>query len=461
MDLRIDRRQLLKRGAVMLGSFALAGTMGAVFTSSQSNPRRRRSAPPHVTALGKACDPTGVRVCSTELNSVLAEAAGGEAWLEEGTYLFNEPLIVPSGTTLDGRGTLKLADHANLSSTTGALLLGNKCTVRGITMDGNKTKQFGDGPMIYGVDLSDVRIVGVSIRDAPGRSIYLYRCATSRISRCHIERGGLTEAIDGSCASISTLDSSNVQVTNNEISESAGEGIFLGCGEASVANNDVRDTHSIGIAVGGGQHRNIVISNNYVQIDRTWVSSDGVTWPNCIDVADSWDCIVSDNHTEGGARGVNNAPPSYRTRVLGNTCNRAMAAGISMGGAGSFAPVDLVISGNSCIGNGQEGIGVAYIVSAQVQDNECMDNGQSNEYPRNAGILVGSDDAAGYVNGLVIQRNRCGDQQAAKTQLYGLLIQGARDANIWILDNDLGGNGISALLDTSIGGSAVYSGNVG
>lgn len=461
MDLRIDRRELLKRGAIMLGSLALAGTMGALFSSSQANPSRRRGPPPYVTAVGKGCDPTGARVCSRELNEMLAEAAGGSAWLEDGTYLFDEPLIVPPDTRLDGHGTLKLADRATLSSTAGAVVLGSNCTVRGITVDGNKTNQFGDGAMIFGAQLSGIRIVDVSIVDAPGRSIYLYRCAASQINGCDIERGGLTEATDGSCASVSTLRSSYVQVTNNTITESAGEGIFLGCGDALVANNNIRNAHSIGIAVGGGRHRNIVISHNYVQIDRTWLAPDGVAWPNCVDIADSSDCLVTGNHTEGGACGVQNAPPSYRTRVVDNTCGRAVYAGVSMVGAGSFEPVDLVISGNICVDNGQEGIGVAYVASAEVQDNECMDNGQSTVYPHTAGILVYGDDTGGYINGLVIERNRCGDQQGTTTQLYGILVQGARNANIWVLDNNLRGNGISPVRDTSMPGSAVYSGNVG
>lgn len=460
MTLRFDRRELLKRGAVALGSLAAAGTMGAILRSSGTNPIRRWAAPSDSTALSKGCDPTGIRVCSTQLKSMLAEAAGGRAWLEEGTYLFNEPLIIPPGTILDGRGTLKLADHANLASTEGALVLGSNCTVRGITVDGNKTRQFGDGAMILGVQVSGVWIDGVSIRDAPGRSIYLYRCANSQIRGCQIERGGRIEATDGSRASISTLGSSHVWVANNRITASAGEGIFLACADASVANNDVRDTHSIGIAVGGGQHYNVVISDNYVENNRTWRSPDGLYWPNCIDVADSTDCVVAGNHTEGGACGVQNAPPSYRTTVVNNVWNRAMTAGVSMGGAGSLRPVDLVISGNSCVANGQEGIAVASVAVAEIRDNECMDNGQSGANPHNAGILVYGDDAGGYVNGVVLERNRSGDQQATKTQQYGIFIQGAQNTNIRVADNDVRGNGVSPVLDTSMAGSTVYSGNV-
>src|SRR5919198_3108459 len=98
MQQRINRRELLKRGAVALASLAVAGVLGGMLRSSEG----RRQTRPYVTAVGKGCDPSGTRVCSNQLNAMLADAAGGTAWLDPGTYLFNQPLLVPAGTTLAG-----------------------------------------------------------------------------------------------------------------------------------------------------------------------------------------------------------------------------------------------------------------------------------------------------------------------------------------------------------------------
>jgi nitrous oxidase accessory protein NosD len=132
-----------------------------------------------------------------------------------------------------------------------------------------------------------------------------------------------------------------------------------------------------------------------------------------------------------------------------------------MGGAQWAGLVDIVITNNSCVGNGWEGIAVPYVQDAKITGNACMSNGQFAVAPHNVGILVHGDAAGGYVNGLLLANNRCGDDQPAKTQEVGVRIDGAGNANIRIVDNDLRGNGALPFLAEAVPQAVVFSGNLG
>jgi hypothetical protein len=132
-----------------------------------------------------------------------------------------------------------------------------------------------------------------------------------------------------------------------------------------------------------------------------------------------------------------------------------------MGGARWAGPVDIVIANNSCVSNGWEGIAGPHVTDAKITGNVCMNNGQFAVAPHDVGILVEGDGAGGYVNGLLLANNRCGDDQTARTQQIGVRIAGTGNTNIRIVDNDLRGNGTLPFLADAVPQPVVFSGNLG
>lgn len=457
----MTRRELLRRYGTAFGWAILLGGSADLLAGSGLIPEARRAGvgtpvpAPVLRASDFGCDPTGTRTCTQQLAELLSAAAGGTARLDPGTYVFDAPLRLPNRTVLDGPGTLKVADHANIPSSMGALTVGTDSTVRRVTLDGNKVMQSGEPAGIFARHEHRVRVSSATIRDTPGRSVFLDGCPASVVEGCTIENTGSTAAADGSRAGISVPNSSHTWVVNNWVKGSAGEGIVIVADGAVVSGNRIQDPHSIGIATGGGQHSDIVITRNSVQVSRTWTNTaDGLLWPNCIDVGNSRDCVVSGNQTFGGVVGLANAPPSYGTVARGNVFQYARKYGLSLGGAAGGEPVRPLVMDNRCVGNGWDGIALSWVVDSWVYGNICLDNGAESRH--GAGISLYGDPSRGYARGVLISGNRCGNNGSLRTQRYGVRISGIGNKDIRLVRNGLGGNALADIFDGAAPGSVKH-----
>src|SRR5438445_817798 len=269
-----------------------------------------------------------------------------------------------------------------------------------------------------------------------------------RVSRRSFVKSGVADDTDGEGIALMATDQSIV--ANCFVSRTGNHGIISKQGdENTLIGNQILQAgfnkssgFAHGIAIDGngglnpnGRHR---IIGNYI-------------FDPCdagIEVADAVDDIVIEGNTINGAGvgalAVNrygiyfggSLAASSKGSIRGNTVTRAKANGIHAAGLSSVARASsLVIEGNLCYGNGENGIYLKAVDNFVVMGNACFNNDTSST--EKDGIrLEGAWDG-------IVMGNRCYDDQAAKMQAHGLgIVAGA--TNVLVAMNDLSGNAMAA-----------------
>lgn len=130
---------------------------------------------------------------------------------------------------------------------------------------------------------------------------------------------------------------------------------------------------------------------------------------------------------------------AIRTSIVGNHIQNAGGSGIYASGT------DILIQSNTI--NGCQSNGLKLAEGGQrytVLGNVFCNNGQNPANARN-GIVIADVSNVGAVTDILIAYNYCYDNQATKTQEYGLTILNNLSSNIRVIGNDFTGNSVSAV----------------
>lgn len=411
-----------------------------------------------VTAYG--ADPTGGADSYPTIQAALTAGAGGVVLFPPGLYSLSTYVTASANTTIVGWGATLQARAGNSTSICLYLPVSG-CTVQGLTFDGNKANQTAGTPgngLLEFVTGNGCRVLDCKFINTWGCGVFVWQGSDHIVENCYFDACGKTNVSDGTCVAIK-IDGgvSNARIANNRVSGSSGCGIYLGTNSSNVviANNTVVNSYFLGIALGATANGVTVTGNTVIQ--------SATSTSNCIDIGNSTDATVVGNYCYGadrtGVSGVANAPPSYRSVIASNVIEHC-DAGIGVGGNLNIAS-DLQVTGNTIRFCRSNGISFPYAVDSVVSNNIVMDCGQNTALTADnrSGILLFGSAVNGWVTNVVVSGNRCGDDQASKTQTYGIYVEGASNTGLLIVGNNLVGNLTGALLPVS--GSGTHGGNQG
>ncbi len=391
-------------------------------------------------------------------------ASGGLVYLPRGTYRVTSPIaIARTHVWVFGSGpdatVIRLGDGVNADV---LAIRASGCTVSNLTIDGNKAHNASGGGILVDAVAASQTLENVTVRDlhvvrTKGAGIKIHSSPSGPVSRRSLVQSCVVDETDGEGIALLATDQSIV--TNCFVSRTGLHGIISKQGnENTVLGNQILQAgtnkasgFAHGIAIDGngglnpnGRHR---IMGNYV-LDACDAG---------IEVADAVDDVVIEGNTVNGAGVGALAANRYgiyfggslavgsKASIRGNTVTRAATNGIQATGLSSLVRASsLVIEGNLCYANRENGIYLKAVDNFVVDGNACFNNDTSST--EKDGIRL-----EGAWDGIVLG-NRCYDNQAIQTQAHGLGIVGGA-TNVLVAMNDLTGNAMGA-----IGNANLFSG---
>jgi hypothetical protein len=269
------------------------------------------------------------------------------------------------------------------------------------------------------------------------------------------------------CGNVRLLQPLQVQVIRNRSDSSQHFALFgstPGGGQVEVGNNIVTNLNGFGVALGGGD-----IGAAGAHVHHNFISTTPTDVNNMIDVAFWYDFNVDHNilhHNGVAASSVNEPtaciadfPPAFHGMVDSNRCIAVPTAnlnvvGISMGGN------DIGIINNFVQDCSGAGIGVAVGSQGPTHGIRIIGNTTKNNSRQTPGAHAGIELYLGdappnlaALSDVIIQGNHSYDDQAVKTQGYGIGIAlfGVRTkfANIIVEQNDIGNNKTAPFLSNA------------
>jgi parallel beta-helix repeat protein len=225
----------------------------------------------------------------------------------------------------------------------------------------------------------------------------------------------------------------NVEVRNCkefgiEVKSYAYNGLIFGC--------SVHDNVKSGIVVGEASQYIKVIGNVCYANGNSGILLDSVGYRNVIALNN-----VYENY--GSGISIFSATSGYEgkgTIISNNICRGNSYYGIEVNGY----QAELVIDGNTCFENNMHGIRCYESKNIIISNNVCFNNSTPGQ----------PYDGINIVNGLnlIIIGNRCCDDKSARTQRYGISIEGVYGYSVIV------GNNVS---DNAVGGISIGSGIAG
>ena len=383
-------------------------------------------------------------------------ASGGLVYLPHGTYRVTSTIAVArTNVWIFGSGpdatAIRLGDGANADVL--AIDAGG-CTVSNLTIDGNKAHNSAGAGILVDAVAANEMLENATVRDlhvvrTKGAGIRIRSSPSGPVNRRSLVQSCVVDDTDSEGIALMATDQSIVAScfvsrTGNHgiISKQGDENTLIG-NQVLQAGINKSSGFAHGIAIDGnggvnpnGRHR---ILGNYV-FDACDAG---------IEVADAvYDVVIEGNTVNGagvGALAANrygiyfggSLAASTKGSIRGNTVTRAGTNGIQVAGVSALARTSsLVIEGNLCYANGENGIYLKSVDNFVVHGNASFNNDAS--AMEKDGIRL-----EGVWDGIVLG-NRCYDNQAAKTQAHGLgIVAGA--TNVLVAMNDLSGNSIGAI----------------
>jgi|TARA_R110000772_G_scaffold114871_1_gene219596 hypothetical protein len=276
-----------------------------------------QNAPINVVDYG--ADPTGVTVCSTEVQAAIDAGAGSNAiYFPAGTYLCK--VTVPNDTTLIGNGwhsVLKLPDSSNesLISPTNTISGANNVEIRNLTIDGNDTNNdiSSNGIFIQG-NCINWFITECRFRNTKGNGIRLV--------------GQGSDGTDTAATQIVIIDNRFQDTGNKETGVNGRDGIYINRGQfIQISNNFIIDSGRQAIAFEGS------VSPLGADAGRIIVSSNMIYNPTSGGIDDEANnggrFIIVNNYIEStGGVGIRTLGKNGDTVVANNNIFNAGSAGI-------------------------------------------------------------------------------------------------------------------------------------
>lgn len=273
--------------------------------------------------------------------ALLAAAGGGTLSVPlapAGDYVVSD-ITLPSHTTVDGPGRIKLTPASEAGIFVGSAVTG--VTIKGVTLDGDSANQSAPTGAAKGLidfqTCTDVLISGVTTTNSAFRGVNIYQPTRLRITGCNIDGVG-TGTVNATPLFVSGTGS-DVAVTGNVVRNAAAAPKWS-CVQ-------VRGNSS-----NGGDMQRVTVSGNVLQMAMVTAAQNAVT----LEIGNgAKHFTVSANTVVGGAIGISVASSDDGT-VSGNfvLCGDATNAATYLGGHEGIeitAASRVTVSGNTINGN--------------------------------------------------------------------------------------------------------------
>jgi parallel beta-helix repeat protein len=342
-------------------------------------------------------------------------AGGADVLVKRGTYTLANSEWIPAKTTLRGEGQeatiIRLANGANsnvLVVETGA----DDVTIRDLTVDGNRANQTANSNCIRTV-AARTKVIDCHVKSANGYNIVAFPGAADFIVRNCVSEDSFSEGIEfQGCDGGSAIGNTVINPGKN--------GIYVYANTASNAANICRNITVTGNTVRGPAALAAGYSGIHVDDAATGVTVAG-------------NVVVGGTGT--GSNGIRIEGQGVKdVTVTGNSVRAATKSGILVKTA-----TGVTVTGNVVSHCQRSGIEVQSATDWLVTDNVCRNNGQdATDGSFGNGITVYNN--SGTVDRGRVAGNRCYDDQATKTQDYGLRFHNTIGSSVSVGPNILDGN---------------------
>lgn len=361
---------------------------------------------------------------------------GGICYIPKGTCM-TSGLTLKSNVSIIGCGkgisVLKLI-AASSNFTCGIYTAASTVNIKvaDITLDGNKSNNPGTAQIGFNSNITNLFLDNVEIKSFTSNGFTGAAAVNNRITNCDIHDNASTGIFIGSAGTTA----SNVFIYGNKIEYNGSHGILAGNTSTTIATD-------------------VKIESNFVNYNGTSVAGGGGIW--VVTGASSVQIINNtcklNNGDNIGIAGASNV------QVSGNEAAKAIGPIIDRNNSGiaiSAGSVNIIVTSNNCWENTAAGIIVrGTSINITISNNHCRNNSQ-NVAGSFHGIQIDTispdTDSGNYI---IVESNRCLDDQTTKTQGYGIKIDA--NADYVICRNNLVSNNLTgSILNNALSSKLVF-----
>jgi polygalacturonase len=378
------------------------------------------------------------------INSANTEG-GGNVYVPNsvGAYMIST-LTLPANVKLE---CAEGAELKQIASTNGHMLTitGSNVSFINMTLNGNKINQTNPNFGVYCIDIvENITFNNCRIYDTENGSLKLKNITGLSIIGCVFQSAGENDSVGKNEVAIGQ-GCKDARVTNNRFYGSASinaDNVALiiaeGASYVSVENNYFENYESEVIQVltyNGGLEQTTNRTHSVV-IKGNIIDGSGRKAATGIHIGENCDYVsVIGNICFDAIIGIKVGQWVRNIVVNSNECYKN-ELGITVLGT---AYGDIVISGNSCYRNDNDGILLVGSagdnpIGVIITNNVCMNNSQVGTIT-NGGIKVDAE-----LHKCIISDNVCTDDQATKTQVYGIILGAHSFIDLIVKGNQLKGN---------------------
>ncbi|MGE0548310.1 MAG: right-handed parallel beta-helix repeat-containing protein [Kofleriaceae bacterium] len=406
------------------------------------------------------------------LDALTPDRAVAERISLVGAFSARGPFRIGSHTELDFvEARIHRVDEANGIMFQNSDLVGGNTDIRieGGTLDGNWDGQTvsppypGPGPTSqYAVLFSavtDSQVTGTTFLNDLDATLHCEAC--ERVSVVNVTLSGSQRE------SVSFWGGSFNQVIDSSFFDGRGSGIATaGSSDVLIQGNTVErvgdETHTFSsISVNG--RRNRAVANTIRDGFGSGFTIGHLAEGDPYNVSDS---VFENNdisNMDGPGFALLNGTPTKNVVIRNNKVDR-VREGVAIGPGTATDPVEGLIVEDNLISNADTycvrvggGHGLA-LRNITVRHNECVNNGQggSSDTKQRSAIAVFGEPTL-LVSGVAVVGNNCYDDQAIKTQWYGLYMKDTR--GLFVVDNALSANDKGPIYMTGTNAKPTFDGN--
>jgi len=406
---------------------------------------------------GESNDATAINTAINALNA----AGGGTLYFPAGTYLVKSNIALKSKVSIVGAGREAVTIKAAAGVTTAPLTAAEAdaiqdVTIRDLTIDGNASAFSGN---VFGISITKgtrISITNVRIRNTYHIGVFATGCTDLSIDSCSLHECGKTSTGPNG---IQVVKCTRAKVLFNTITDwgngNNGRAIFVAESPGTqITGNNISNPGSVDsshmISLDFESHQCVITDNVLTNAAYAGVAHKciGISVINSSDVLVGNNRLLQPSQNDGSYEPIQVEGTAARVTVTGNHCEFGDDNGITAWGAGGH-----VVVGNKVRNCSHHGISVNS-PNCVVSGNSVKNSGQNpveGINPSGIALLSGVTDT-------VAVGNRCYDDQAVKTQLYGVAEFGTADKNT-ILGNNLAGNSTEAV--KAVGANTIVGANLG